>query len=52
MIRGEKGGRVKSRNIYKGPMDKDNGWGALKWVRLAMKWVRVTLFYGKKQFHS
>ena len=25
----ERRGRVKSRNMYKGPMDKDNGWGGL-----------------------
>ena len=26
-IPGERRGSVKSRNMYKGPMDKDNGWG-------------------------
>ena len=26
-IMGERRGRVKSRNIYKGPIDKDNGGG-------------------------
>ena len=26
-ITGERKGRVKSRNMYKGPMDKDNGEG-------------------------
>ena len=25
-ITGERRGRVKSRNMYKGPIDKDNGW--------------------------
>ena len=27
---GERRGRVKSRNMYKGPMDKDNGQGRIE----------------------
>ena len=27
---GERRGRVKSRNMYKGPMDKDNGTGRIE----------------------
>ena len=26
-VTGERRGKVKSRNMYKRPMDKDNGWG-------------------------
>ena len=39
---GEREGRLKSRNMYKGPMDKDNGSGGVgQWGVMGEKWGQL-----------